>query len=56
MGGGMDLKLIYFSFEPYLQVLKRWNDIHTSIQIKHDQNVWTNISNIIVKIIWEFSK
>jgi hypothetical protein len=29
----------YFSFEPYLQVLKGWNDIHTLIQIKHDQNV-----------------
>jgi hypothetical protein len=39
MGGGMDLQLIYFSSEPYLQVLKGWNDIHTSIQIKHDQNV-----------------
>jgi hypothetical protein len=39
MGGGMDLQFIYFGFEPYLQVLKGWNDIHTLIQIKHDQNV-----------------
>ncbi len=26
-------------FEPYLQVLKGRNDIHTLIQIKHDQYV-----------------
>ncbi len=39
MGGGMDLQLIYFNFELYLQVLKGRNDIHTLIQVKHNQYV-----------------